>query len=305
MASRLPTAISSGIAVVAAAGNYACDAAEVTPGGMTDSGILVVGSAEADGSRSSYSNYGNSVDVYFYGRDIVSCSRSGGYVADSGTSMAAPHISALCAMVKLSHPSDSPEAIASRIQGASGVGLCIPCAINMVPQSVGFSLRTLSLRIGNSIQLPCTALPESAQEEIQYESSDETIAKIVEGRLCPVAPGQVEITVKCKGLEEIVYTVSVHNGVGSVLKLPFGLVDLEDEAFWGLSIDCVEIPYGTQKMGNHVFDGGAIWFVDIPETVNDIGENSFSDAVIMCREDSNAHIFAQKHNLQFILQNYY
>ena len=93
--SAIRNAISSGIIVVAAAGNYACDASEVTPACMTDAGIIVVGSADAGGSRSSFSNYGASVDLYFYGRNISSCSRSGGYVTDSGTSMAAPHISAM------------------------------------------------------------------------------------------------------------------------------------------------------------------------------------------------------------------
>lgn len=301
--SAIRSAISSGITVVAAAGNYACDAAEVTPGGMTEAGILVVGSVEANGSRSSFSNYGNSVDVYFYGRNIECCSRSGGYITDSGTSMAAPHISALCAMVKLTHPLIRPEEIASRIQSSSSEGICIPCASAMVPQSLGFQLRTVSLRVGESMHLPGMAIPESAQENIRYESSDSDKVEISGSVVRAKAQGQAEITVRCKGFADCVVSVNVNSGYGAGLNLPPGLTFIEEEAFYGIRTDYVTIPFGTQAIGSHAFDGGAIWFVTVPETVGDIGDNSFSGAVILCREDTPAHLFAQEHNLQYLLQN--
>ena len=153
------------------------------------------------------------------------------------------------------------------------------------------------------MHLPGMAIPESAQENIQYESSDSDIVEISGSVVRAKAQGQAGITVRCKGFEDCVVSVNVNSSYGDGLNLPPGLTFIEEEAFYGIRTDYVTIPFGTQAIGSHAFDGGVIWFVAVPETVYDIGENSFSGAVILCREDSPAHLFAQEHNLQYLLQN--
>lgn len=298
--SAVRSAISSGIVVVAAAGNYACDASEVAPACMTDAGIIVVGSAEADGSRSSFSNYGTSVDLYFYGRNISSCSRSGGYVSDSGTSMAAPHISALSAMMKLTHPSISASAIVSRMQRTSDSVLCIPSAMAMVPQSLGFHVDHASLRVGGAITLPPMAKPDTAQETISYTVSDDSVADIVDGVITAKSPGTTEVLISCKGFEDTSLTILVLDGPETSMVLPSDLQEISDEAFYGVTTDHVIIQGKLQTIGNKAFDGGSICFVSIPDSVENISENTFSGAVIICSDGSAAHAYAIEHQLQYL-----
>ena len=78
---------------------------------------------------------------------------------------------------------------------------------------------------------------------------------------------------------------------------------LEDEAFYGAAgFARVSIPEGTQSIGDRVFDScGNLQFASIPGTVLSIGENDFSGAVILCGEGSEAEIFAEENNLEYIL----
>lgn len=298
--SAIRDAISAGIIVVAAAGNYACDASEVTPACMTDAGIIVVGSAEADGSRSSFSNYGASVDLYFYGRSISSCSRSGGYVADSGTSMAAPHISALCAMMQLIHPSISAGSMVSRMQITSNGNLIIPIASSMVPQSLGFHIDSISFRTGDILNMPLQAIPEISQESIHYETSNESIVSTTDGVLTANNAGTAEILVTCKGFETKSIIITVYDGDGSCIVLPTGIQEIGDEAFYGVSTDHVIIHANARSIGNNSFDDGSIWFITIPETIDTIGENTFSGAIVLCTNESAAQTYAMEHQLQYL-----
>lgn len=293
-------AISSGIVVVAAAGNYGCDADEVSPACMTDEGIIVVGSADENGTRSSFSNYGSSVDLYFYGRNISSCSRSNGYVEDSGTSMAAPHISALCAMMQLVHPSMSAGSMVSRMCGSSGSSLHIPEAAAMIPRDLGFFINSLTMRTGDTLLLPARALPDTSQETISFVSSDDTVVSIAEGLLTVNGAGSAEITVRCKGFEDSFISVTVRDGDAYDFILPPGLQTVEDEAFYGISTDKVTVPDGVRSIGDQAFDGGSVCFITLPASVDDIGENTFSNAVIFCAVDSMAQTYAIQHGLQYL-----
>ncbi len=299
--SAVRSAISSGIVVVAAAGNYACDASEVSPACMTDAGIIVVGCANEDGSRSSFSNYGASVDLYFYGRNISSCSRSDGYVTDSGTSMAAPHISALCAMMKLIYPSVSASSMISRMIYTSDSSLHIPSAVAMVPQSTGFYINSLSMRVGNSLQFPTQALPVTSQETIHYKTSDDTVVSIVDGLITASSTGNALITVTCKGFEDSNIPITVHDGSSHIIYVPLGVRTIEDEAFYGVSVDKVCMSSEVTSIGNFAFDGGSIWTVTLPTSVEYIGENTFSNAVIICQEGSAAYAYAIEHQLQHLV----
>lgn len=299
--SAIRSAISAGITVVAAAGNYACNASEVTPACMTDAGIIVVGSAEADGSRSSFSDYGASVDLYFYGRGISCCSRSGGFVTDSGTSMAAPHISALSAMVKLIHPSISPESVESRIKASASGNISVPSALAMIPANQGFNLTHITLSPDGQISLPVQALPLTAQETIGYHVLDPEVANITEGILQALSPGSTQITAQCKGFEDTVFTVTVYDEARGSIVLPLGLESIETKAFYGLKTGRVIIPQGMRRIDDGAFDGGEIGFVFLPDTVTEIGENAFSDAVIVCPEGSAAEAYVLNHHLQYII----
>jgi cell wall-associated protease len=88
-------------------------------GGGTASNWIEVGALNwRDGSQlvAPFSNYGQTqVDVFAPGVDINSCKVDGGYVDESGTSMASPVTAGACALLKVYFPDLSPQEIKSII----------------------------------------------------------------------------------------------------------------------------------------------------------------------------------------------
>lgn len=65
------------------------------------------------------SNFGNLVDITAPGVNITSAMPNGGYQAQTGTSMAAPHAAAACAMLKSGDPDMSANDVMDALKGAA------------------------------------------------------------------------------------------------------------------------------------------------------------------------------------------
>lgn len=87
-----------GIVVVVSAGNENNDASRYSPASAKNA--ITVGSCNEDDERSYFSNYGEDVDIFAPGSDIVGAKMdSKKYIKKSGTSMSAPHVSGAVAQI--------------------------------------------------------------------------------------------------------------------------------------------------------------------------------------------------------------
>ncbi len=123
LATAIVNAGNAGIVVVAAAGNesYNLDVTRVYPATVVASNLITVGATTSSDSLAYYSNYGSYVDVAAPGSDIYSTTMGGGYGYMSGTSMAAPFVSGMVALVAATNPKLTPTQIKAAIVGGVDV----------------------------------------------------------------------------------------------------------------------------------------------------------------------------------------
>jgi serine protease len=120
-------AVSNGATVVVSAGNSDVDASNARPANCNN--VITVAASGQTGARAGYSNYGSLVEItapggdFNVGNGVASTLNDGTtiqggdiYVYYQGTSMAAPHISGLVAMMMQVDPTLTPAAVSQTIQ---------------------------------------------------------------------------------------------------------------------------------------------------------------------------------------------
>ena len=144
-----------GAVVVVAAGNAAMDAAGFTPANCA--GVVTVAAVDRRGARAYYSNYGMVVDVAAPGGDmrlaaadgILSALNDGtaapgadAYAYYQGTSMAAPHVAGIVALMLSANPALTPDEVAARIAASARVapGVCVQCGRGIVDAAAAVAL---------------------------------------------------------------------------------------------------------------------------------------------------------------------
>ncbi len=114
-------AYQNNILSVVSAGNSGMDAATYSPAHVEEA--LTVGAFGQSGSRSSFSNFGSVVDLQAPGDMIASLSNdpmdiaSNYAILESGTSMAAAHVTGAAALVLAASPQSSPGIITDALMG--------------------------------------------------------------------------------------------------------------------------------------------------------------------------------------------
>ena len=121
---------SAGVPVVVSSGNNGRNLSLVPsyPASFNDPDLISVAAAGVTGLLASFSNFGSHVPLAAPGVDILSTARGGGYELRSGTSMAAPEVAAVLALMHSARPDMAPSqlmaaltATARRLPGLAGL----------------------------------------------------------------------------------------------------------------------------------------------------------------------------------------
>lgn len=120
MDAAVASLVSSGITVVVAAGNSNVDACTTSPARAASA--ITVGATSITDTRASYSNFGPCLDLFGPGSNILSTVPNGSTATYSGTSMAAPHVAGVAAVV-LSQRDYSPSALAAYLVDVATTGV--------------------------------------------------------------------------------------------------------------------------------------------------------------------------------------
>jgi subtilisin family serine protease len=115
-ASAVTYARSKGVTVIAAAGNDNTSAPRYP---AADAGVIGVSAVDEVDAKADFSNYGSYVDVAAPGVDILSTYFTGSYAYMSGTSMAAPHVAGVAALVEAAAPGLTPEEVEEVLTGTA------------------------------------------------------------------------------------------------------------------------------------------------------------------------------------------
>ncbi len=175
-------AVGRGTTVVVAAGNSNTNVSSSVPANCPN--VIAVAATTSAGARASFSNYGNGIDISAPGQGILSTLNSGtttpgsaSYASYNGTSMAAPHVAGVVALMQSVAPSPlSPAQVESIIKstarplpgacsGGCGAGIidanaAVAAAINGGGTNPG----------GNVLQnnVPVTGLGAATGAELNY-----------------------------------------------------------------------------------------------------------------------------------------
>ncbi|UGY92623.1 S8 family peptidase [Streptomyces gobiensis] len=115
------TLATRGVLPVAAAGNDAKDACQVSPASADRA--FTVGATDQQDRQTSFSNFGECLSLYAPGAQIVSARLGGGSRTLDGTSMAAPHVAGVAALYKTANPNADAATVTTWLNNTSTKGV--------------------------------------------------------------------------------------------------------------------------------------------------------------------------------------
>ncbi|MCL2151985.1 MAG: S8 family serine peptidase [Oscillospiraceae bacterium] len=223
-----------GAACVAAAGNDTANAENFVPASFAN--VITVSAIDLDDTLAWFSNYGDGiVDIAAPGVDICSCIPGGGYAYYNGTSMAAPHVAAAVAMLKLEFPAATPEQLKQAVKktaygtsstnfGAGILELNIFFDGQPLPEPPGIRLSRRAIDVRtipekySTYQLRARITPLPNTESVVYVSDYPEVAAVDSNGI---------VTILKNGKTNITATIS-----GGLVDTCMVTIDVDESAFW-------------------------------------------------------------------------
>jgi len=200
-------AVDAGVVVVVSAGNEYDDVKNWGPAQLKD--VIVVSNMDEEFYSAWDTNYGSTVDVCAPGVYVYSCWNDGAFEHLSGTSMSAPHISALAAMLLIENPSLTPAQVEKKIKSYAkdlgddgwdkyyGHGYPDMSEVKVVvPEKVELSKKSASIKVGKSVSLVYSIIPsDTTSDYVSFKSSNSKVATVsTKGKVKGIKAGKATIT---------------------------------------------------------------------------------------------------------------
>lgn len=218
--SAISDAFNAGTTVVVAAGNSRQDAANFQPAGC-DNVITVAASDYRGHLATRYSNFGNVVEIMAPGGDVsrddnndgnpdgVLSTIQGGYAYYNGTSMAAPHVAGVAALLLSDDFTRTPQQIADLIKNSatprSSVECPRPCGAGLLsataPTGIRLNVSPISTPLTIAGQATITAtLTDGGQplrgRVVSFRSLSDTVARIASADSATDTAGSAQVTLE-------------------------------------------------------------------------------------------------------------
>ncbi len=198
-----------GVVMVAAAGNSDSNT-ETFPGALDN--VIAVGSVNSDGEKSSFSNYGDWVDIMAPGVRILSAAPDDSFAYKSGTSMSAPLVAGVAALVisKSKELKLSPDQVRERIISSSssvGSALVTQSQLTQLNADVDYPLQVDSMQVprisglNQAVEFIGSGT-EDNEEATEYEwvsDKDGVISKEPKFEIDSLSAGDHKISLKVRG----------------------------------------------------------------------------------------------------------
>jgi serine protease len=235
-------AVARGATVVVAAGNDAQDASGFVPAGCDN--VVSVAASDRNGRLvTRYSNYGAKVDIMAPGGDVAADTDNdgnpdgvlsmveGGYAFYNGTSMAAPHVAGVAALLLAANSALSPAQVESQLKAGAiprnssqcpkpcGAGLLNAEVAQSDGYTLGASLQSNTVKQGESTTLTATLLKQGNPQKdqtVSFTVANSAIASVQPPSGKTDAQGRVTTIVSAKQPGETQITANFDNKVSAM-----------------------------------------------------------------------------------------
>lgn len=290
--SLIESLVGKGCTVVVAAGNESSDAGNYSPSNISN--VITVSASTSKNEKSYYSNFGTVVDIAAPGDNIYTTNLGGGYTSSySGTSFAAPFVTAAAATVLMLDDSLTSTQVENKIKDAAfpvvnntGVEWCGAGILNYsaLYEDMLASAPTFSQDSGAYNDI--ISLTANAEEgyTIRY-TTDNTIPTLTNGET-------FDGTMTIDDTMSFVAVAINENGKSKYIPLNYSVIYLADESDFTISdAGAIQGYTGDKKsiivpdtingitptsVANSAFASSDIKVIELPETVTTIGNSSFN-----------------------------
>lgn len=283
--------ISSGVTIVASAGNNAVNAKYYYPANIKNA--ITVSASGRNNRKTAFSNYGDIVDIAAPGVDIFTCTLNGKYTYVDGTSFSAPAVASAAALLLSKNPSYKCGEVCSVLQAAAMPVYEWFCDVEWCGAGILNFANLISDEEPETPQYSVSSGKYNRPVELEITSADSSAEIVYTTDL--TAPSKTNGTVYEKPLEisrdTHIIAVALTGGRRSNYASSTYEIISDEENDFTVKSDGTLVSYNGDKqnitvpeqvdgitvtsIGEKAFEQSGITSVSLPSTVTEIEENAF------------------------------